>query len=31
MFWFFSCKAYGILAPQTGIEPAPTAMEDKIF
>ena len=27
VFWFFGHKAYGILAPQPGIEPAPPTLE----
>ena len=27
MFWFFDGEACGILAPQTGIEPTPSALE----
>ena len=30
MFWFFGPKAYGILAPQPGIKPAPFALEGEI-
>ena len=30
MFWFFGHEARGILAPQPGIEPAPTALEGKV-
>ena len=29
MFWFFAHRARGILAPQPGIKPAPTALEGK--
>ena len=31
MFWVFGCEACGILSPQTGIEPAPPALEGKIL
>ena len=31
MFDFFDLKACGISAPWPGIEPAPPALEDKIF
>ena len=31
MFWFFSHKAYGILAPWPGIEPEPLALEGKVL
>ena len=31
MFWFFGCKACGILAPQPGAEPAPLALEGEIL
>ena len=31
MFWFFGCKACGILAPQTGFETAPPALEGKVL
>ena len=31
MFWFFSCEAYGILAPQPGTEPAPPALEGEVL
>ena len=27
MLWFFDCEACGILAPSTGIEPTPSALE----
>ena len=27
MFWFFGCETWGILAPQPGIEPVPSALE----
>ena len=30
MFWFFGCKSWGILAPQSGIEPTPPALEDEV-
>ena len=30
MFGFFSHEAWGILAPQPGIEPAPPALEGKL-
>ena len=30
MFWSFGPKAYGILAPQPGIEPAPPALEGEV-
>ena len=29
MFWFFGQETYGILAPQPGIEPTPSALEGK--
>ena len=31
IFWFFGHKACGILAPRTGIEPAPTALEGEVL
>ena len=31
MFWFLGHKAYGFLAPRTGIEPAPPALEGKVL
>ena len=31
MFWFFGCKARGVLAPQPGIETAPPALEGKVL
>ena len=31
MFWFFGPEAYGILAPQPGIEPAPPALEGEVL
>ena len=31
MFWFFGCKACGILAPRPGIEPEPTALEGEVL
>ena len=31
MFWFLGCEAYGILAPQPGVEPAPLALEGEIL
>ena len=31
MFWFFDRKACGILVPQPGIEPAPSALESKVL
>ena len=31
MFWFFGHKAFGILAPQPGIEPAPPAPEGNVL
>ena len=31
MFWFFGCKACGILAPWPGIEPAPPALEGGVL
>ena len=31
MFWFFGPKACGILAPQPGIELAPSALEGKVL
>ena len=31
MFWFFRHEACGILTPQPGIEPAPSALEGKVL
>ena len=31
MFWFSGRKAYGILAPWPGIEPAPLALEGEVL
>ena len=31
MFWFFGRKACGILAPRSGIGPAPTALEGEVL
>ena len=31
LFWFFGCKACGILASQSGIEPTPAASEGEVF
>ena len=31
MFWFFGCKACGILAPRPGIEPASPALESEVL
>ena len=31
MFWFFGHEACGILAPQTGIKPAPAALEGEVL
>ena len=31
MFWFFGPKAFGILARQPGIEPAPPALEGEVL
>ena len=31
MFWFFGCKECGILAPQPGIEPTPSALESQVL
>ena len=31
MFWFFGLVACGILSPWPGIEPAPLALEGKVF
>ena len=31
VFWFFGCKACGILAPQPGIEPALPALEGEVL
>ena len=31
MFWFSGRKAYGILAPQRGIEPAPLILEGEVL
>lgn len=30
-FWFFGHKAYGILAPRPGIEPAVTVLEGEVL
>ena len=30
MFWFFGHKAYGLLAPQPGMEPTPPALEGEV-
>ena len=30
LFWFFGCKACGILAPQPGIKPVPPALEAEV-
>ena len=30
-FWFFGCEAHGILAPQPGIEPTPSALEGEVL
>ena len=30
MFWFFGCEAGVSLAPQPGIEPAPSVVEDEV-
>ena len=30
-FWFFGCEACGILVHQPGIEPSPSALEDKVL
>ena len=29
MFWFFGCKACGILTPQPGMEPSRPALESE--
>ena len=31
MFWFFDSKACGILVPQSGMEPAPRALESEVL
>ena len=31
MFWFFGCKACGILAPRPGIKPSPPALEGEVL
>ena len=31
MSWFFGHEAYGILAPQLGIEPIPPALEGEVL
>ena len=31
MFWFFGCKACGILALRAGIKPTPSAFEGKVL
>ena len=31
MFWLFGHEAYGSLAPQPGIEPAPPALEGNVL
>ena len=31
LFWFFGCKAYGILAPQPGLKPAPLTLEGEVL
>ena len=31
MFWFFGCKACGILVPQPGIKPAPSALKGEVL
>ena len=31
MFWFFGCKACGILVPQPGIEPTPSALKGEVL
>ena len=31
LFWFFGCKAWGILVRQPGIVPAPAALKDKVL
>ena len=31
MFSFFGRKAYGILAPRPGVEPAPSALEGEVM
>ena len=30
MFWFFGLETYGILAPQPGINSAPSELEGKV-
>ena len=31
MFWFFGCKACGILVPQPGIKPVPSALKGEVL
>ena len=31
MYWFFGHNAFGFLAPQPGMKPAPTALEGKVL
>ena len=31
LFWFFGCKACGILAPRLEMEPAPPALEGEVL
>ena len=31
MLWFFGHEAYGILAPQSGMEPTPPALEGEVL
>ena len=31
MFWFFGCEACGNLAPPSGIEPSPHALEGEVL
>ena len=31
MFWFFGHKKCGMLVPQPGIQPAPSALESKVL
>ena len=31
MFWDFGCEASGILTPQQGVKPVPTALEGEVL
>ena len=31
MFWFFGHDACGILTPQAGVKPTPSALEDEVL